>query len=112
MLARITLVALAFAVTLSGVDARDLLARCYLDSRWHSESRAAWHAETVRKLSDVQRTVRSAAEIAQLRTILRLDRFQPRQRLQDDFCFVADIRHSDGSTESYYAGRLYVMSAD
>jgi hypothetical protein len=91
---------------------RDVFARCYLDSRWHIESRAAWHADMVRKLADARRTVTSHDELAQLRAILRLDRFRPRHPWPDDFCFVADIRRSDGTTESYYGGRFFVMSAD
>ena len=111
MLARImllTLVALATPLAY----ARDMSAKCYLDSRWHPESRAGWPADMVRKLADTRRTVTAAAELAHLRAILRIDRFQPRIPQPDDFCFVADIRHSDGTTESYYAGRFFVMSSD
>ena len=112
MLERIIVFAFAFAATLGHLQARDVLARCYLDSRWHTESVAAWNPNMVRRLADVRRTVSSAAQLARLRTILRIDRFQPRQPWPDDFCFVADIRQSDGTVASHYAGRFYVISAD
>ena len=111
MLAGITLlIFLALATPLA--HARDVSARCYLDSHWQTESVAAWTADMVRRVADVRHTVTKPAELAQLRAILRLDRFQPRVPQQDDFCFVVDIRHADGTIESYCAGRFYVMSAD
>jgi hypothetical protein len=111
MLTRIMLLTLVTLVT-PLAHARDVLAKCYLDSRWHPESRAAWHADMVRRLADTRRTVTSAAELGNLRAILRLDRFRPRPSQPDDFCFVADIRHSNGTVESYYAGRFFVMSSN
>lgn len=111
MLTRITF-AILLAATTAVAHASDVSATCYLDSRWHEESRAAWKPEIVRRIADVRRTFTSPADLAQLRAILRLNRFQPRKPQQDDFCFVADIRRADGTVESYHAGRFYVMSAD
>jgi len=111
MLARIMLLTLVVLAT-PLARAQNTLAKCYLDSRWHPESRAGWHSDMVRRLADTRRTVTSATELAKLRAILRLDRFQPRLAQPDDFCFVADIRHSDGTLESYCAGRFFVMSSD
>jgi hypothetical protein len=111
MLARLTLLLLfaLIAETARGSDARAI---CYLDSRWHEESRFAWYPDMVRTNSDVRRTITAPAELTQLRAILRLNRFRPRAQLRDDLCFVADIQHPDGTIESYYAGRFFVMSSD
>jgi hypothetical protein len=66
----------------------------------------------VRRVADVRRTFTKSDELARLRAILRLGRFQPRTSYPDDFCLVADIRRSDGTLESYYAGRFFVMSSE
>ena|SRR6478752_5686195 len=111
MLARIILLTL-IALVAPLAHARDVSAKCYLDSHWHPESYAAWTADMVRRVADVRRTFTKSDELARLRAILRLDRFQPRTSYPDDFCLVADIRRSDGTLESYYAGRFFVMSSD
>ena len=107
---RTLLILLALATP--SAQAHDVSARCYLDSHWHTESYVAWTADMVRRVADVKRTITKSGELARLRVALRLDRFQPRPAVPDDFCFVADIHHSDGTVESYYASRFFVMSSD
>jgi hypothetical protein len=101
---------LIWALWLSTSGAAEPLARCYLMG-WDIETRSAPHPAEVRQWADARCSVRTAAELARFKTILRLEHLYSAVPMTRDLRFVVDIRAADGAMESYYADRFFLMSA-
>ena len=106
--------ALAFLPWRSSSCAATALAECYLMD-WELDTAVAPSPEKVRQWArqrGTHRSVRTDAELARLREILRLEGLKPRRPTTRDLRFVVDIRISGGRVESYYGDRFFLMSSD
>src|SRR5438128_317283 len=79
---------------------------------WDSLTRVAPLPAQVRQWAEAGCSIHTAAELAQLKAILRLDRLRAGTPPTRDLRFVVDIWRADGSLESYYADRFGLISAD
>jgi hypothetical protein len=93
------------------LHAAEPLARCYLIP-WQTMFRVAPRPQQVRKWADLYCTIDSPDELARLKTILQLEKVRSAPPGTRDLRLVVDFLRSDGSEESYYADRFYLMSAD
>jgi hypothetical protein len=101
----------ALALFAPAIKAAEPLARCYL-IYWDTDFRAAPSPQVVRLRADFRCTIQSPAQFARLKTILQLERLRNSPPDTRDLRFVVDFRRTDGSSESYYADRFFLMSAD
>jgi hypothetical protein len=107
----VSVVCLAITLASSVASAAEPLAKCYLMS-WDTLTRVAPLPAHVRQWAEARCSIHTAAELAQLKAILRLDHLRPGTPPTRDLRFVVDIRRTDGNLESYYADRFGLMSAD
>jgi hypothetical protein len=107
----VSVVGIAITLAPSVASAEEPSARCYLMS-WDSLTRTAPLPAQVRQWAEARCSIHTAAELAQLNAILRLDRLRSGTPPTRDLRFVVDIQRGDGSSESYYADRFGLMSAD
>ena len=107
----IALVSIISAVGACEALARDVLVKCYLMS-WEIDTAIAPHPPDVRQMAELRCAVTTPAGLARLRSILASERLRRQPPVTRDLRFVVDIRHSDGTLESYYADRFFLMSAD
>jgi hypothetical protein len=93
------------------LHAAEPLARCYLIP-WHTMFRVAPRPQQVRQWADLYCTIESPAQLARLKAILRLEKLRTSSPSTRDLRLVIDLLRADGSEESYYGDRFYLMSAD